>query len=402
MTTRREFLTTTGAAALGAAAGMTLGAEALGGLARTTRRSEKKMKLLILGGTGFLGPKIVQRAVDNGHEITLFNRGRSGPEMFPDLEHLEGDRYTDLSALEQAVADGRTWDCVFDTFTYVPKTVTDAMDVLLPAMGQFLVVSTISVYASPGEPGADEDAPLATVDDATAAGITTHREVGVHYGAMKARVEKAAQDRFPGRVTVVRPGLICGERDTTGRYSYWPIRAKEGGRMIAPGDGTDHVQYIDVRDLGDFIVHCAEQRLFETYTADSPHDTRTVKSMVDAAIDAAGTSPDVEYLPAEFLAEQGVAPWQQMPVWLPNDQFPSRGRLSVERALKAGMTIRPEVETARSVLDYVRTRGPEIRDEHGDEAADQWAQRVRGGLPAEREREVLAAWDTRGGSVREP
>ncbi|MEQ8770245.1 MAG: NAD-dependent epimerase/dehydratase family protein [Phycisphaerales bacterium] len=397
MTTRREFLTTTGAAALGAAAGMTLGANAMGGLMKDLTASKKKLRLLILGGTGFLGPQIVRRAVANGHEMTLFNRGRSGPDMFPDLEHLQGDRYSDLSALEQAVADGRTWDCVIDTFTYVPKTVTDAMDVLLPAMGQFLVVSTISVYAPPGEPGADENAPLATVDDATAAGITTHREVGVHYGAMKARVEKAAEERFPGKVTVVRPGLICGERDTTGRYSYWPLRAQEGGRMIAPGDGSDYVQYIDVRDLGDFIVHCAEKRLCETYTADSPADTRTVKSMVDAAIAAAGTSPEVAYLPADFLQSQNVAPWQQMPVWLPNSEFPSRGRLSVARALAAGMTIRPEVETAKSVLEYVRTRGPEIREERGDETADQWAQRVRGGLPAEREREVLAAWDAREG-----
>ncbi len=395
MTTRREFLTTTGAAALGAAAGLTLGADAMGGLMREVSASKKKLRLLILGGTGFLGPKIVQRAVDNGHEITLFNRGRSGKGLFPDLERLTGDRYTDLSALEHAVADGRTWDCVIDTFTYVPKTVTDAMDILMPAMGQFLVVSTISVYASPSAPGADEDAPLATMDDATAAGITTHREVGAHYGAMKARVEMAAQDRFPGKVTVVRPGLICGERDTTGRYSYWPMRAQEGGRMIAPGDGSDYVQYIDVRDLGDFIVHCAERRLFETYTADSPHDTRTVRSMVDAAIEAAGTSPDVEYLPAAFLQEQGVSAWQQMPVWLPNAQFPGRGRLSVVRALQAGMTIRPEAETARAVLEYVRTRHPEIRAEHGDEVADGWPAQIRGGLPADREREVLAAWDAR-------
>lgn len=390
MTTRREFIVRTGMAAAGAA----LAPSALGGL---LRQEDKKMKLLILGGTGFLGPQIVQHALDRGHEMTLFNRGRTGPDLFPGLEWLEGDRYTDLSALEKAVADGRKWDAVIDTFTYVPKTVTDAMDVLLPAMGQYVVISTISVYADPSEPGADESAPLATVDDAVAESITTHREVGEHYGAMKARVERAAEQRFPGRVTVIRPGLICGVRDTSGRYSYWPIRATEGGTMIAPGSGDDFLQYIDVRDLGAFTITCIEKRLFETYNADSPADARTARSMVDAAIRAAGTSPEVVWVPSEFLAEHQVGAWQDMPVWVPNAESPGHGRRSTKKATAAGLTIRPEQETAESVLEYVRTRGPEIRAERGDEVADQWAHRVRGGLDPAREREVLEAWRARGG-----
>ncbi|GJM20059.1 MAG: isoflavone reductase [Phycisphaeraceae bacterium] len=396
MTTRREFLVKAGAVTAGAAAGMAMGPAALGGSLGRVLGQEKKLKLLILGGTGLLGPQVIRRAVASGHEIAMFNRGRTGPNLFPDIEHLQGDRYTDLSALEKAVADGREWDAVIDTFTYVPKTVTDAMDVLLPAMGQFIVISTISVYDNP-EPGADEGSPLAQVDDAAAAGITSHREVGQHYGAMKARVEKAAEERFPGKVCVIRPGLICGERDTTGRYSYWPMRAREGGTMIGPGDGTDFVQYHDVRDLGKFTVTCAEKRLFETYTVDSPADARTARSMIDAAIRAAGATPEVEWIPSEFLAEQGVQYWQEMPVWIPNSEMPGRGRMSVAKALAAGLTIRPEEDTARSVLEYVRTRGPEIRAERGDEVADQWPVRIRGGLDAAREAEVLAAWRDREG-----
>lgn len=389
MNTRREFLAS--AAALTAGAALVPSA-----LAARTRTSKKPLKLLILGGTGFLGPQIVRDAVRSGHEMTLFNRGRTGPDLFPDLETLTGDRYSDLSALEQAVADGRRWDAVIDTFTYVPKTVTDAMDILLPAMDQYIVISTISVYAD-SKAGDDETAELATVSDDIAAGIETHREVGVHYGAMKARVERAAEERFPGHVTNIRPGLICGERDTTGRYSYWPIRAKEGGDMICPGDGSDFVQYIDVRDLGEFVITCAEQKHTGAYTADSPADTRTAASMIDAAAQAAGADPTRVWIPADFLSDHDVQPWQHMPVWLPNDRYPGRGRLNVEKALKAGMKIRPEVETAQGVLDYVRTRGPEIREEHGDEQADQWATRVRGGLAPEREAEVLAAWASRGG-----
>lgn len=388
MSNRREFMGEMVAFTAGAA----MAPMAMAG--RLGTPGKKKLKLLILGGTGFLGPQIVRDALRSGHEMTLFNRGRSGPDLFPELEWLEGDRYTDLSALEKAAADGRRWDAVIDTFTYVPKTVTDAMDVLLPAMDQFIVISTISVYGNP-EAGADEDAPLETIDDATAAGITTHREVGQHYGAMKARVEKAAQERFPGRVSVIRPGLICGERDTTGRYSYWPIRCGEGGRMVCPGDGEDFVQYIDVRDVGEFTITCAEKRLFDTYNAISPADSRTTKSMIDAAAEAAGTDPERVWMPAEFLREQSVAPWQEMPVWLPSDQYPGRGRISVEKGLKAGMRIRPEVETGRAVLEYVRTRGPEIRAENGDEAYSQWNQRVRGGLAPEKEQRVLEAWDER-------
>lgn len=392
MKTRREFLVSAGGIALGAA----VAPSALAGLSGSAKG--KQMKILILGGTGFLGPHIVNRAVENGHAVTLFNRGRTGPDLFPDLEHIEGDRYTDLSGLEKAVADGRRWDAVIDTFTYVPKTVTDAMDVLMPAMGRFVVISTISVYASNAEPGMDEKAPVATMDDATADGITTHREVGVHYGAMKARVEAAAEARMPGKVCVIRPGLIVGPRDTTGRYSYWPVRGSEGGTMIAPGTGEDHVQIVDVRDLGDFTVRCVEDGRTGLYNALSPAGKWTMRDIVDAAVRTgeAGTAP--EWVDAGFLSEHGVNAWQQMPAWIPasRPEYAGVGRMSTARAIAAGLTTRTLEDTNRATLAYYRDRQAELRAERGDEFGDQWAKDIRGGISPEKEADVLAAWRARG------
>lgn len=389
--TRRDFM----AAAGGIAAGAALAPMASAGhlLARG-----KKMKILILGGTGFLGPQIVRRAVANGHEMTLFNRGRTGPDLFPDLEHIQGDRYTDLSGLEKAVAGGRSWDAVIDTFTYVPETVTDAMDVLLPAMGQFVVISTTSVYASNNEPGMDETGAVATVDDATAQGIKTHREVGVHYGAMKARVEIAAEERMPGKVCVIRPGLIVGERDTSGRYTYWPVRGSEGGSMIAPGTGEDFVQIVDVRDLGDFTVECIERRHMGIYNAVSPAGEHTMKDIVDAAV---ASSPDAEsepvWIDAAFLSANGVQAWQHMPAWVPNTApgYAGLGQLSTDKSIRAGLKTRTLADTNAAILKYYNERQAELREERGDEFGDQWAKQIRGGLAPEKEAEVLEAWAAR-------
>jgi len=389
--TRRDFMATTGVLAAGAAFAPALtGAELLG--------SRKKLKILILGGTGFLGPQIVRRAVASGHEMTLFNRGKTGPGLFPELEHLKGDRYTDLSALEGAVADDRRWDAVIDTFTYVPKTVTDVMDVLLPAMDQYVVISTTSVYASRDEIGMDEDGALATVTDETAAGIETHREVGAHYGAMKARVEMAAEGRMPGRVTTIRPGLIVGERDTTGRYSYWPIRASEGGTMIGPGTGDDFMQIIDVRDLGDFTVRCIEQRHMGVYNGISPAGERTMRGVIDAAIASVGPAgTEAAWVGGEFLQRHGVAPWQHMPAWVPSETpgYAGQGQLSTARSIAAGLKTRSLGETNEAIMAYYMDRGEELRVERGDEFAADWKRRIRGGISREKESEVLELWAAR-------
>lgn len=392
-TTRRVFIGQAGAMTIGAA----MASNALGG---TIMNKPKKMKILMLGGTGFAGPQMVERAIAQGHEVTLFNRGKTAPDMFPGVEHVQGDRYTDLSGLEKLVADGRKFDAVIDTFTYVPKTVTDTMDILLASMGQYVVISTTSVYAHRTNVGMDEEGEKARMDDSIAEGIKTHREVGAHYGAMKVRVEEAAEQRFPGKVCIIRPGLIVGERDTTGRYSYWPIRAMEGGTMIGPGSGDDFVQYIDVRDLGDFTIHCIEQKHMGAYNGISPAGERTSRDMIESAVRVAkkhGVKTKVEWVDEEFLAENGVNAWQHMPAWVPNsaEGYEGNGQLSTSKSIKAGLKTRDIEDTAESTLEYFQNRGQEIKAERGEDFFVKWSARTRGGLAADREQEVLALWETK-------
>lgn len=392
-TTRREFIGQAGAITLGAA----IAPSAFG---KPIFNRKKPMKILILGGTGFAGPKMVDRAIENGHEVTLFNRGQTGPDMYPDLEHIQGDRYTDLSGLEQLVKDGRRFDAVIDTFTYVPKTVTDAMDILLPIMGQYIVISTTSVYANRTKPGMDETGELATMSDDEASAITSHREVMAFYGAMKARVEQAAEDRFPGKVCVIRPGLIVGDRDTTGRYTYWPVRASEGGTMIGPGSGADFVQYIDVRDLGDFTIHCIEQHHTGIYNGISPAGARTTKDMVESAVRVAkkyGAETQIEWVDADFLEANGVNAWQHMPAWVPNsvEGYEGQGRLSTAKSINAGLKTRDIDDTTESAMNYYMNRGAELRAQRGQEFYETWAKQIRGGLDPIKEQEVLALWENK-------
>jgi 2'-hydroxyisoflavone reductase len=392
--TRREFL--------GQAAGVAAGAAMMGVpstvLAQTRsamdQPADKKLNLLMLGGTGFLGPHIVWRAIERGHNVTLFNRGQTGPEMFPDLEHIQGDRYADLSGLESAIADGRNWDGAIDTFAYVPSVVTDMMNVIADAVGHYSLVSTISVYPNMDTPGANETAPLAEITDEMAAGIPTHREVGAHYGAMKARCERAGEAGMPGRIANVRAGLIVGSRDTTGRFTYWPVRATEGGTMIGPGSPSNPVQVIDVRDLANFIVLSIEKKLSGAYNAVSPAGKFTIGEVVDTSIKVADAGTEVEWIDADFLEAEGVQPWQHMPAWVSptTEGYAGFGQMDCSKAMGAGMTIRSMKETVASTLEYYRTRGPELIAERGEEFGVQWHARVRGGLPAEREAEVLKAW----------
>lgn len=394
LSTRREFLGTVavGAAMLGVTPSV---------LPARTRlndgRADRSLELLMLGGTGFLGPHIVRHALARGHRVTLFNRGRTGPALFPDLEHIEGDRYSDLANIKKAVADGRRWDSAIDTFAYVPSAVSDMLEALDGAARHYTVISTTSVYADSNTPDADETAPLAEVDDATAAAIPTHREVGAHYGAMKARCEKAAETGLPGKALSIRPGLIVGPRDTSGRFTYWPVRASEGGTMIAPGTPKDPVQIIDVRDLAEFVVHSIERGLTGAYNAISPARHFTIGSVVESSVRVAGAKTRPEWIDAEFLGRHEVRPWQDMPCWVPPSApgYAGFGLANCDKAIRAGLKIRTLDETVRATLDYVVTRGPEIAKERGEEFAINWRKQVRGGLDPEKERSVLKAWNER-------
>ncbi len=379
--TRREFLqdALTGTTALGLAGFWPRSARAAQQATTTepaVAPAAKKLKVLFLGGTGFLGPHTVQYAVARGHEMTLFNRGKSDPELFPNLETIHGDRYTDVSGLK-----GRKWDAVIDTFAYVPKVVTDVLDVLKDNIRQYVLISTISVYKQISKPGMDETAPLATVAPEVAETIKTHRDVGENYGAMKALCEQAAEKSMPGRVCTIRPGLIVGPRDPSDRFTYWPVRVRRGGEVLAPGSGNDYVQFIDARDLGRFIVHCIEQNTMGTFNADRPGKSITMRELLEACVSVSKSDAKITWVPADFLAEHKVEPWSDMPVWVsPDGEDAGMGQVSTARAMKAGIAIRPVGETIADTLAWFDTQPEERRA------------KLRAGITAEREKEVLAAW----------
>jgi 2'-hydroxyisoflavone reductase len=367
MTNRREFL--------GTSAGALLWAGAIG--RGDTERKGQPRTILMLGGTGFLGPQTVEAAIRRGHKVTLFNRGKTRPGLFPDLEKLQGDREkADLKALE-----GRKWDAVVDTSANVPRWVKQATAVLGTNVGHYIYVSSISAYADLSKPGTEETAPVAMIDDPT-----TEKIDGRTYGALKALSEKAAETAMPGKVAVVRPGLIVGPDDPTDRFTYWPVRVARGGEVLAPGSPNDPIQLIDVRDLGEFLVRLIEDRTTGVFNALGPDRALTMGRTLEACKQAARSDATFTWIDAEFLEKQGVHAWSDMPAWVPSSgETAGFAKVSNARAIKAGLTFRPIADTVRATLEWFRTQ-PEAR-----------RSKLRAGLSAEREAKVLAAWKARAG-----
>jgi 2'-hydroxyisoflavone reductase len=344
--------------------------------------------LLILGGTGFIGPYQVRYALARGHKVTIFNRGRTNPGLFPadQVEQLLGDRSTgDLSALK-----GRQWDAVIDNPATLPRWVREAAGLLKDAARQYLFISTVSVYADNGKPGQDESAPLATTDAPDAAQVT-----GENYGALKALAEQEAQRAFAGRATVVRPGLIVGPGDPSDRFTYWPVRIARGGEVLAPGDGSDPVQFIDARDLAEWCVRMVEQNATGVYNALGPRSPLRMDEMLYGI--RAITSADVRFtwVPAAFLEAQKVRPWTQMPVWVPGTgDSAGFSRRSNARALAKGLTFRPLADTARAALE-AHQAALQAQSRAGKPVDQTRVMGLYAGLGLAREAQVLSAW--RGG-----
>jgi nucleoside-diphosphate-sugar epimerase len=331
-------------------------------------------KLLILGGTNFIGPHIVDAARARGHTLTLFNRGKTHPGLFPDIEKLVGDRDGKLDALEH-----RTWDAVVDTSGFVPRIVKMSAELLAPSVQHYIFISTISVYAKEDTVGQDESAPLNTVDD------PTNEDVRKNYGALKALCEQAAEAAMPGRVANIRPGLIIGPLDPTGRFTHWPARLSEGNEVLCPGDGSTPTQIIDSRDLAAWIVKVIENKTVGTYNALGPAQRMTMKDMIDGCNAAGGNKGKPVWVAADFLDKQGVEPWSEMPAWFDNKgEFAGFGTLSNARAVKAGLTFRPVQDTAKDTLAWLAT----LPD---DERAKLRSQ----GIKPDKEAKVLAAWKAR-------
>ncbi|MCC7055259.1 MAG: NAD-dependent epimerase/dehydratase family protein [Gemmatimonadaceae bacterium] len=333
------------------------------------------MRILILGGTGFIGPYQVQYAIDRGHSVTLFNRGVTNAGLFPGVPRLVGDR--NLPDGHKAL-EGGEWDVVIDNPTANPKWVRDAGRALKGRTKHYLFVSTISVFAELATP-IDEGGTLLPPAD-----IDAPYDAKL-YGQNKVRSEIEARAQFGSAVTIVRPGLIVGPGDLSDRFSYWPVRIDRGGEVLAPGTPNDPVQYVDARDLSEWIVRLAESRVLGTFNATGPRTPTTIAEMLHGIKAVTTSGAQFTWVPAAFLAANQVRAWSDMPVWVPPEgRTAGFARVICRKAYDAGLTFRPLAETAAATLAWYKTRP----------AAEQ--EKARAGLAPEREVSVLAAWHATG------
>jgi 2'-hydroxyisoflavone reductase len=368
-TTRRHFIK------VSAAAGATVAF-----VARPTsllaEAAVKPMRILILGGTGFTGPYQVRYAMSRGHKVTTFNRGKTHPGELPnEVEQLIGDRNGKLDALKD-----RRWDVVIDNPTTLPAWVRDAAQILKGNVDRYVFTSTISVYED-SKKGPDENAPLQkydgsdpykeTLEAMKASGFKT-------YGPLKALSEKEAEKWFPGRTLIIRPGLIVGPRDESDRFTYWPVRIDRGGEVLAPGAPNDSVQFIDGRDLAEWTIRMAENRETGIYNATGPAKPIGMGGMLDGIKAALKSSANFTWVSEQFLTDQKVQAWSDMPVWAGAEDGVTR--TDINRALGKGLTFRPLADTARDTLAWFKSL-PQDRQSH-----------LKAGVTPEREAEVLANW----------
>lgn len=347
--------------------------------AAETTKAPKPLRILILGGTGFTGPFQVRYALARGHKVTVFNRGKSHPGELPEgVEQLIGDRDGQLEALKD-----RTWDVAIDNPTSVPVWVRDAAQVLKGNVDRYVFISTISVYGDNSKPN-DETSALAKYEGADPMKETRETLIASQfklYGPLKALSEAEAEKWFPQKTLIIRPGLIVGPGDQTDRFTYWPVRIDRGGEVMAPGAPDDPVQFIDARDLAEWTIRMVENGETGIYNATGPAEQLGVGGMLDGIRTALKSDASFTWVSAEFLEEQKVAPWMEMPVWVPpTSEDGALSRTSIKKALEKGLTFRPLDVTARETLAWFKTL-----------SAERQAQ-LHAGLKPEREKEVLEAW----------
>jgi 2'-hydroxyisoflavone reductase len=330
---------------------------------------QQPLKILVLGGTGFLGPHLVNDALQRGHTVTLFNRGKTDPQLFPDLEKLKGQRAGNLKNLE-----GRKWDVVLDTSSFMPNEVLKSATLLAPNIQHYIYISSTAVYKDWSSPKMNEDSPVFNLNAPDAAQYDAFQR----YGAAKAACEAAVTKVLPDRNTVIRSDTIVGPGDSHHRYTYWIKRASEGGEILGPGKPGDYVQYIDVRDLAQWIVHCAEKRVQGTFNASSPASSYTMENMIADAQSATNKPSSITWVDTEYLDSQ---PIRDIPFWMPHrNTLLGIGRLSVEKAMQNGLQSRPKIETARDVYAAYEGLSPE----------EQKLGNV--GLTRDDEKELIAGW----------
>ncbi len=343
------------------------------------KKAEKPLRILILGGTRFIGLHMTALALERGHTLTFFNRGKTNADKFPEIERIRGDRTDDIEGLK-----GRKWDAVVDNSGYVPRFVRNSAVLLAPNVKHYVFVSSVSVYPDFSVPR-DESSPVGKLTDETVEKVD-----GDTYGPLKALCEQAVEKALPGRTTVIRPGLIVGPDDNTDRFTYWPARAARGGEFIAPGAPGDPFQVIDARDLAAFTLGIIENNVTGVYNAVSNVNEFKFGELTDACIAAArkqarpADAPRVIYLPGEFLEEQKVAPWSEMPVWLPaKAEEAAFAATSNRAALAMGLRITPLKKTVDDTLAWHLTRPAAERE------------KLKAGIAPEKEAQVLATWKAR-------
>jgi 2'-hydroxyisoflavone reductase len=387
--TRREFIRYS----VAAGAAVALGAVPLArARAANTPSAAKALRILILGGTGFLGPAVVEAARARGHTLTLFNRGRTekkkeevyGEPLFPDIEKIYGNRDPDKHALDEDPASpkgltglqgDRTWDAVVDTSGYYPRIVRASVELLKDRVKHYTFISSVSVYKDNGTPGGDESREVGSVTDPDVENMGADFS---RYGPLKAACEQAAEAAMPGRVANIRPGFIVGRWDTSDRFTYWPVRIDKGGEVLAPGTPNDPIQLIDVRDLGEWIVRCIEQGTTGVFNALGP-DTPLKWGDVLAACQKMAANPStLTWVDAKSLADLDLPPGA-LPIWLPPEgETAGFHRWRCTKAVAAGLTFRPIDDTVADTLNWWR-KLPSGRREG----------KMRAGIEAEQERAAL-------------
>ncbi len=344
-----------------------------------TEKTDKPLKILIMGGTAFIGPAFAEMALARGHELTFFNRGRTNPHLFPQVERITGDRAVaeDVEQLR-----GREFDVVLDNSCYYPRVVDMVVDIVKDTVRQYVVISTVSVYAGYETVGMTEDAELAVLEDPTVEEVT-----GETYGGLKVLCEQAAQKVLPDRTTIIRPGLIVGPMDRTDRFTYWPVRVSRGGEVLAPGSPDQAIQFIDVRDLMSFTLRCIEAQRFGVFHCTGKAGSITTGKMLQQSKEISGSDAEFTWADADFLEAQEVSAWGEMPCWIPPEgEYAGFGSIDVSRAIAAGLTFRPLADTIRDTLEWWK-----IQPENPDGPRSE----LRAGIAGEKEAAVLATWHAR-------
>jgi 2'-hydroxyisoflavone reductase len=322
------------------------------------------MKILILGGTVFIGRHLVQTSVSRGHQVTLFNRGQTNPDLFPTVDRLHGDRDGNLNSLQ-----GRRWDAVIDLSTYVPRIARASALLLADSVDHYTFISSLAVYAEFTKPGIKEDCPVGTLVDETVEEKTPQT-----FGPLKALCERVVDAAMPGRVLNVRPGLVVGPFDPTDRFTYWPHRIAQGGEVLAPGRPDRQIQIIDVQDLAEWIVKMVEMGRTGIYNAVGPDDVLRMQGLLEECKAVISKEMSFTWVSEEFLLKEGVVPYTEMTLWLPRTDE----TVNCRKAISAGLSFRPLVETIQRTLAWDATRPPDV-------------ERIRG-LKPHREAQLLARW----------